>query len=336
MLIKSLISCQTSCKENLIQEKVAFARHNILGKEIHVLYSEGRHIGGGTQGRISMLFFQYFVWGLVTIMLARQCQDSLYFGRLKALPPICLPSVYLTPSHVWLYLPGFPSPLLHNASDPKLELGKAWEQGYVITMYRALLLTLILFPDWGCCWRFRNLIITSSNSLLCCYIPFPSLPLYPTISFILFTSCLIFPSLLSLHFPPTFFPLSHFLTFSLLLSAVGSQVFLYMHILLFTQNSSSRRCWSVMNPPLQTKVPDQWWVHCFNCWCVERFCTQYFVEFAVSAWLVCTLLTFAFFYMNCSPQRLQQHVFIPVGAWWGFNLLQERWNLPVRLCTNNH
>ena len=66
---------------------------------------------------------------------------------------------------MWLYLPGRPSPFLHNASDPKLELGKAWEQGYVITMYAALLLTLILFPDWGCCWRFRNLIITSSNLL---------------------------------------------------------------------------------------------------------------------------------------------------------------------------
>ena len=100
MLKKSLISCQTSCKENLIQEKVAFVRHSILGKEIHVLYLEGRHMGGGTQGRISMLFFQYFVWGLVTIMLTRQCQDSLYFGRLKALPPICLPSVYLTLAHV--------------------------------------------------------------------------------------------------------------------------------------------------------------------------------------------------------------------------------------------
>ena len=199
---------------------------------------------------------------------------------------------------MWLYLPGLPSPFLH--SDPKLELGKAWEQGYVITMYAALLLTLISFPDWGCCWRFRNLIITSSNSLLCCYIPFPSLPLYPTISFILSTSsvfCLFFPSLHSLHFPPTFPPLSHFLTFSsLLLSAVGSQVFLYMHICLFTQNSSSRRCWSVMNPLLQAEVPDQWWVHALFqcCWCVERFCTQYFVEFAVSAWLVCTLFTFEF------------------------------------------
>ena len=116
---------------------------------------------------------------------------------------------------MWLYLPGLPSPFLH--SDPKLELWKAWEQGYVITMYAALLLTLISFPDWGCCWRFRNLIITSSNLLLCCYIPFPSLLLYPTISFILFTSSvfwLFFPSLLSLHFPPTFYPLypfSHFL-----------------------------------------------------------------------------------------------------------------------------
>ena len=100
MLKKSLISCQTSCKENLIQENVAFVRHSILGKEIHVLYLEGRHMGGGTQGRISMLFFQYFVSGLVTITLTRQCQDSLYFGRLKALSPICPPSVYLTPSHV--------------------------------------------------------------------------------------------------------------------------------------------------------------------------------------------------------------------------------------------
>ena len=71
-----------------------------IGKEVHVLYLEGRHMGGGTQGRISMLFFQDFVWALVTIMLTRQCQDSLYFGRLKALHPICLPSVYLTLLHV--------------------------------------------------------------------------------------------------------------------------------------------------------------------------------------------------------------------------------------------
>ena len=124
MLKKSLISCQTSCKENLIQENVAFVRHSILGKEIHVLYLEGRHMGGGTQGRISMLFFQYFVWGLVTIIPTRQFQDSLYFGRLKALLPICLPSVYLTLSHVWLYLPGLPSPLLHNASDPNWSWGR--------------------------------------------------------------------------------------------------------------------------------------------------------------------------------------------------------------------
>ena len=127
----------------------------------------------------------------------------------------CPPSVYPLSTwhhHMWLYLPGLPSPFLHNAGDPKLELRKAWEQGYVIIMHAALLLTLISFPDWGCCWRFRNLIITvycaviSSPSpfLLFLFIPQFSLPPLPfAYSFPLSPLC----------FPPTFFPLpiSHFL-----------------------------------------------------------------------------------------------------------------------------
>ena len=300
MLIKSLISCQTSCKENLIQEKVAFVRHSIPGKEIHVLYLDGRHMGGGTQGRISMLFFQYFVCRLVTIMVTRQCQDSSYFGRLTALPPICLPSVYLTLSHVWLYLPGLPSPLLHNASDPKLELGKAWEQGYVITMYATLLLTLILFPDWGCCWRFRNLIITSSNSLLCCYIPsfllFLSIPQFPLFSSPPLPFAYSFPLSSLFIFLPLFPPLPfyHFLLI-IVISCWKPSFLVLAHTLIHTEqfkqkmlichepSTSTQSSWSVMNALFQC------------CWYVEIFCTQYFVEFAVSAWLVCTLLTFQFF-----------------------------------------
>ena len=179
----------------------------------------------------------------------------------------CPPSVYPLSTwhyHMWLYLPGRPSPFLHNASDPKLELGKAWEQSYVITMYAALLLTLILFPDWGCCWRFRNLIITASNSLLCCYMPFPSLPFYPTISFILFTSsafCLFFPSLLSLHFPPTFsapLPFSHFLL-TIVISCWKPSFLVHAHTLIHTEqfkqkvlicdepSTSSQSSWSVMS-----------------------------------------------------------------------------------------
>ena len=93
-------------------------------------------------------------------------------------------------------------------------------------------------------------------------------------------------------FPPL--PFSHFLLI-IVISCWKPSFLVHAHTLIHTEqfkqkvlicdepSTSSQSSWSVMSALFQC------------CWCVERFCTQYFVEFDVSAWLVCTLLTFEFF-----------------------------------------
>ena len=118
----------------------------------------GRHTEGGAQRRILTSCVVLSIQWLDIRAFARQTIDTVrcsqrgdgstrnrYFNG-WAPPPVCLPSVYLTSSHVTRS--PRPSPaVFHTGSDEILAVGMAWERGYIDSLNHSALGNYELHPN---------------------------------------------------------------------------------------------------------------------------------------------------------------------------------------------